>query len=120
MLKILDINYNHFYNTGKFQVLAGVCYYFRPSKRTQGRCELYSVLTSRVARPRVLQHCGGHRRGEQALPHRGGHLQRQGLSQHRPRGQVSILLPDCGLQQTQQVRIEFLNFNVDTNLFEQL
>ena len=77
-------------------------------------CQLYSVLTSRVARTRLLQHCGGHRRGEQALPHRGGHLQRQGVRQHRPRGQVSILLPDCGLQQTQQVRIEFLNFNVDT------
>ena len=25
---ILDINYNHFYHTGKSQVLAGACYYF--------------------------------------------------------------------------------------------
>ena len=41
MLKILDINYNHFYHTGKFQVLSsGACYYFifGPRNRTQGRC----------------------------------------------------------------------------------
>ena len=36
MWKILDINYNHFYHTGKSQVLAGACYYFRPSKPHSG------------------------------------------------------------------------------------
>ena len=32
MWKILDINYNHFYHTGKSQVLAGAWYVFSPSK----------------------------------------------------------------------------------------
>ena len=36
MWKILDINYNHFYHTGKSQVLAGACYYFWPSKPHSG------------------------------------------------------------------------------------
>ena len=46
-MKILDINYNHFYHSGKSQVLAGACYYFRPSKPHSGT--LWGVLNATSA-----------------------------------------------------------------------
>ena len=45
MWKILDINYNHFYQTCKSQVLAGAGYYFRPSKPHSGTLWPFSAFT---------------------------------------------------------------------------